>query len=378
MHFKFIFFIFLSSILQVFAQDNSRKIIKRVQLENLENNNEVMYYKGVPYTGHCVDLNEKKVKRQEMTWENGLLQGPKIEYFEDGVSIRATLNFEQGKRHGVFFYNHPNGKVKLKGQYFYDELDSTIESFYITGKPKYTYHYNKGVKNGWSITYFTNGNIEQKVMIVNDKPSGFMKNYYEAGNIRLEAFYTSGIRNGMYYRYHLTGLLAEESYYKNGFQDSVCKYYDNVFGRLMKEEYYTNGKKNGIQLTFNELGDTTAIINFKDDVMHGEYKRFFNGNVTMYKKGFLKSKAKRRYKGYVSGLDEIGTYNNGKKHGKFVTGLTNKEYHTEGFYDNGVMVGEWKYFNANGKVVLHEKYDESGEMYYQKPKIDNKEEAEDE
>lgn len=348
----------------------NKNIVRRTSLENLENINEVMYYKGVPYTGITVEYFENKSKKQEIQWQNGLIHGTKTEFFEGGIAIRAQLNFIEGKRHGYFYYRYPNGQVSLQGKYIENELDSAVSAFYKDGKTKYIHHYTKGIKNGVSITYFPNGNIEQKVTLANDLPNGQMLNFYEAGNIRLESFYTRGIRNGYYYRYHLTGIKAEESYFKNGIQDSVCRYWDNVFGRLMKEEYYKNGLLQGTQITFNEFGDTINVLNYEFGKLNGPFKKYYAGTENFGKK-------KNKYKGYVHGLDETGTYKDGLLNGPYKTGITKKDSRAEGTYSNGKMVGEWKYYNAKGKVVLHEKYNEDGELIYQKPKLPTPEEIED-
>lgn len=340
----------------------NKTTVRRTPIENLENINEVMYYKGIPFTGTSIENFANKVKKQEIQWVNGLIHGTKTEYFEGGIAIRAQLNFIDGKRHGYFYYRYPNGQISLQGKYIENELDSTVNAFYKDGKPKYIHNYVKGIKNGLSITYFPNGNIEQKVMIVNDLPNGQMVNFYEAGNIRLESFYTRGIRNGYYYRYHLTGIKAEESYFKNGIQDSICRYWDNVFGRLMKEELYENGQLNGPQVTFNEFGDTIQSLHYENGVLNGPYMKYYTGTQSIGKK-------KNKYKGYLYGLNETGSYVNGLLDGPFKTGLTNKESRAEGTYSKGKMVGEWKYYNAKGKVVLHEKYNDESELIYQKPKL---------
>ena len=72
---------------------------------------------------------------------------------------------------------------------------------------------------------------------------------------------------------------------------------------------------------------------------------------------------------YVRVLDEYGTYVDGKLDGEFKTGLYNREAHAEGTYSMGIMVGEWQYFNEDDKLVLLEKYNEAGELIYQKPKL---------
>lgn len=351
-------------------EPSQRKIVRRVKTEDLQNINEVYYFKGVPYTGTSYDYFPNNTKMQEINWLNGLLDGQKTEYFEGGVGIRAILNFKAGKRHGPFIFYHDNGKVSLQGKYYEDGLDSTINAFFNNGNPKYIHNYDKGVMVGELVTFYKNGNVEQRTMLKNEKPHGIMITYYEAGNIRMTTTYNEGIREGQFIRYHLTGDIAEESYFKNGYQDSVSRYWDNVFGTLMKEEYYKMGKKDGTWLTFNEGGDTLTEYNYKDDLLNGPYKIYFGGVVEMGKvKKNKKFNPKKSKKVYVRALDEYGFYKNGKKDSVFFTGLYNKENHVEGQFKDGMMVGEWKYYNAKGKLVLHEKYNEMGELIYQNPKL---------
>ena len=345
---------------------------RKVNTQELQNNNEVYYFNGKPYTGISIDLFPDKTKQQEINWKNGLLHGLKTEYFPGGRVIRTTMNFSEGKRHGHFVYYHENGKVKLEGKYLYDQLDSTINCFYETGNLKYVHNYNNGVRVGESLSYFKNGNLEQKAVLQNEKPHGLLISYYEAGNVRQEAHYNEGIREGQFLRYHVTGLLAEESYYKNGYIDSVSRYWDNVFGSLMKEEFYHLGKKQGTWITFNEAGDTLTVYNYKNDLLNGPYFKYYSGVI---EKGDKMNGKENKYdpskskKEYVRVLDEYGSYVDGKLDGEFKTGLYNREAHAEGTYSNGIMVGEWKYYNEDDKRVLHEKYNEDGELIYQKPKL---------
>jgi len=370
--------LFCLSLNPAFAQTKAGDVkpvqtyVRKVKTAELQNINEVYYFNGKQYTGISIDLFEDKTRMQELNWKDGLLHGTKTEYFPGGRVVRAVMNFYEGKRHGQFVYYHESGKIKLNGSYHYDALDSTVSAFYDNGNPNYVHHYMKGIKVGESLTYFKNGNLEQKVSLKNERPHGLMLTYYEAGNIRQEAYYNEGVREGQFIRYHLTGMMAEESYYKNGYIDSVSRYWDNVFGTMLKQEYYKLGKKDGCWLTFNENGDTLTMYNYSNDVLNGPYKRFYSGVIETGDAGngkestFDRSKSKRMY---VRELDEYGTYVDGKLDGEFKTGLYNREAHAEGTYAMGVMVGEWKYYNADDKLVLHEKYNDAGELIYQKPKI---------
>ena len=345
---------------------------RKILFTELQNINEVYYYKNVPYTGTSIETFDGRVKMQEMEWLNGLLHGTKTEWFKGGSVVRARIRFKEGKRYGIFENYFKNGQPKLIGKYVNDILDSTLTAYYPNGSLQYTFTYTNGEKTGPTNSYFENGNLEQRVNLMNGYPEGVMETYYEAGNIRMKTTYINGIKYGKYLRYHLTGIVAEESYFKNGIQDSTSMYWDNVFGTKLKQEQYKLGKKEGLWLTFNELGDTLTLFNYKDNVMHGEFKKYFCGDVEMgdkmngKKSTFDRTKSIKRY---IYAIDEYGTYNNGKLDGEFKTGLFYRENHAEGTYNNGIRVGEWYYYNDKDALVLYEKYNEDGELIEQKPKL---------
>ncbi len=346
----------------------NKPTIRKVQFSELINQNDVYYYRDQPYTGISIETFEDKTKMQEIQWKNGLIDGTKTEYFKGGVAVRAKLNFKEGKRNGAFLYYHLNGQLKLCGKYVNDLLDSTVNAFYDNGNPKYTFTYLMGEKTGLSISYYNNGNIEQKVELINEKPNGKMETYYEAGNIRLITTYNQGIREGQFLRYHLNGTIAEESYFKDGIQDSVSYYWDNVFGSIMKIESYNKGKKEGAWVTFNEIGDTLTFYNYLDDILNGPYRIYKTNKITT--EIAPDAKGHKRYTSeYEHVLDQYGSYHMGKLDGSFKAGLYERENHVEGHYKDGVMVGEWFYYNAEDKLVLYELYNDQGQLLKQKPKV---------
>lgn len=343
-------------------------VVRKVPFEQLVNINDVYYFNDKPFTGTSIESFPDKTKMQEIQWKDGLIHGTKTEYFKGGVLVRAILNFKEGKRDGYFKYYHQNGQLKLCGKYINDLLDSTVNSFYDNGNPKYVFDYVMGVKTGLSISYFKNGNIEQRTQLVNELPDGKMETFYEAGNIRLVTTYNKGIRNGQFLRYHLNGTIAEESYFKDGIQDSVSYYWDNAFGSILKIQNYNMGKKEGNWVTFNEIGDTLTTYTYKNNILDGPYRIYMTQKVD-HEKG-VDAKGKKIYESeYFHELEEYGTYKEGKLHGEFKSGLYVREKHVEGHYSNGVMVGEWKYYNAEDKLVLYELYNENGELIKQKPKL---------
>lgn len=347
-------------------QTPTKTVVRKVPFNELVNINDVYYFKDKPFTGTSLETFDNKTKKQEIQWKDGLIHGTKTEYFEGGTLVRAKLNFTAGVRNGPFQYYHHNGQLKLNGKYVNDLLDSTVNAFYENGNPKYTFTYVMGARTGLSLSYFNNGNVEQKVNLVDEKPDGIMETYYEAGNIRMVTSYKQGIRNGQFLRYHLNGTIAEESYFRDGIQDSVSYYWDNVFGSIMKIENYKMGLKEGPWVAFNEIGDTLSLYTYKDNILDGPYRIYISQKVD----NALDVGGKKKYSAeYVHSLDEYGSYKMGKQDGVFRTGLYNTENHVEGHFDNGVRVGEWRYYNEDGKQVLYELYDSNGNLIKQKPKL---------
>lgn len=346
---------------------------KKVLFSNLQIINEQCFYKDAPYTGTSFELFEgTNYKMQEIEWVNGYLDGTKTEWFKGGSIVRARIRFKAGKRNGISENYYKNGLPKLFAKYIDDVLDSTLTAFYPNGNMQYSFTYTNGEKTGPTVLYFDNGNIEQKVNLVNGYPEGIMETYYEAGNIRMKTTYKNGIKDGQYIRYHLTGIVAEESYFKNGIQDSISMYWDNVFGTKLKQENYKLGKKEGLWVTYNELGDTLTLYNYKDNIMHGSFKKYYCGDIEIGDKNNGKQEKYDRSKSikkYIYALDEYGTYNNGKLDGEFKTGLFNRANHAEGTYSNGIRIGEWRYYNDKDNLVLYEKYNDDGELIEQKPKL---------
>ncbi len=347
------------------ANSQEKPAVRKVLFSELQNINEVYYFKGKPYTGISFETFDGRAKKQELEWKNGLLDGTKTVWFKNKNIIREKMTFKEGKRNGIFIENYPNGTLQQIGKYTNDLLDSTLTAFYPNGNIKYIFTYINGVKTGQVKSYFSNGNLEQSVYLIDGAPSGLMETYYEAGNIRMKGEYKNGYKNGLFLRYHLTGQVAEECYYKNNVKDSIALYWDNSFGNLMKQEHYKMGVKEGVWLTFNEFGDTITQYQYKNDTLNGPYKIYYSGGA---KTQSSENEKKKNIK-YVYELNEFGTYKMGKLDGIFKSGLYHRDAHVEGTFSEGIRIGEWYYYNEDDKLVLYEKYSELGELLEQKPRI---------
>ena len=335
---KYIFLILFFLPLTMMAQ-------KSILFEGLTEIDEIYYYNGEVFTGKSIRKYANNKKAQEAHWKNGKLHGLKKEWWESGA-IREKMNFIAGYRHGEFTRYYDNGSLKIKENYEKDILEGTFNGYYRNGKNEYEYNYTNGVKNGMSTTFFdfsgkqtyaNVGYIEQQVMFVDGVPHGELNSYYRAGNPRRIVTYNMGVLHGPSTLYHINALLAEEGFYKNGKKDSIRKVYDNLLGNLISQEFYKNGVKNGEWINYNQLGDTVTVNNYKDGVLHGISKT---------------------YEDRV--INNIGEYVNGKKHGLWKTGQANNYKRREGSFNMGIEVGEWFYYDIDGKKLMRRVFDSEG------------------
>lgn len=327
--------------------DPSAKV-KKVFYETLEFRNGIAYSKNKPFTGVSYKLWENKIVNEVISWVDGVKNGEYKEFTEDNVLV-CNLWYYEGMKHGEYAYYYPNGALKNKGTFYKGLLDGVIWGYYPNGRPQYMNTYKMGIREGASQTWFVNGNTEQTAFFEKDVPNGEVLAWYPDSIPRYQAEYKMGIRHGRYYRFHKTGCPAEESYYKNGKKDSVHRAWDEFKCALIEEGHYLEGEKHGAFIQFGFNGDTLKIENWKYNKQEGRFVQWQD-----------------------RGLETHGFYKEGKPHGYWKYGMMSHYQMREGNYDNGVMIGMWKFYDNQGRLLAKQWYDEEGEVikskFYKKPK----------
>jgi antitoxin component YwqK of YwqJK toxin-antitoxin module len=115
---------------------------------------------------------------------------------------------------------------------------------------------------------------------------------YEDGTVKTDFYIRNNKKDSLYKEYYPTGVIKNKSMYKNGFTTYSYNFYESgclksIFNYDSKENgefkiyfngcdsenilkikgIFKNGKKEGIQYTFNEFGDTVLIQEYKDDIL---------------------------------------------------------------------------------------------------------------
>ena len=137
---------------------------------------------------------------------------------------------QNGLKQGPWVEFHEEGQIKKRTFYVNDIPHGGESGFYKNGKPRYTIIWNQGEPHGFYQIYFNSGAIKQTGVWRNGKNVGDLVEYYETGTIKKRSTFNS---NG-----ELEGAIL--NYYSNEIIQSV--------------ELYEHGIQNGFTLKFDSLG----------------------------------------------------------------------------------------------------------------------------
>lgn len=165
----------------------------------------------------------------------------------------------------------------------------TKEEFYPNGAMKSSIEYKGKKKNGEAREYYPNGHLRSLVRYKNDKEEGLAEYFNQEGVITMDIEMKEGKKNGRMRTYFITG------------------------GREM-ECYYENDKLEGTQSYYDKLNKKVSEMHYKNDVAEGAYTAWY-------------SKAET-----INGLNAL---------------------RCTGSYKNGMMDGEWNYYDENEMPVGH-------------------------
>lgn len=187
--------------------------------------------------------------------DKGNKNGPWKGAYLDTKNLKYEGTFEHGKEVGVFtFYDNTKTKIILATRefnpqdnsaytIFYDQLknkvsEGNVVSKLYEGQWKY---YHKASKTIMTIENYSKGKLE-----------GLRSVFYASGKIAEEILYKNNLKNGAYKRYTETGIIIEETNYKNDQFDGLAIFRDADDGNMVSKGKFVNGKKAGVWQFFQE------------------------------------------------------------------------------------------------------------------------------
>jgi len=207
----------------------------------------------------CIQAQNNYNKLDEKGKKHGLWKG----IFEDTKNPKYEGTFEHGKEVGVFtFFDNTKTKIVLATREFNPTDNSALTVFFDKNKNKVSEGkvLNKLYEGHWKYYHKASKSIMATENYSKGKLEGLRSVFYPSGKIAEEMIYLNNLKNGFYKRYTETGILIEESNYKNNLYDGLAIFRDAEDGTVVSKGKFVNGKKSGIWQFF-EKGKMIKEVN---------------------------------------------------------------------------------------------------------------------
>lgn len=190
-------------------------------------------------------------KLDERGKKHGLWKG----VFEDTKNPKYEGTFEHGKEEGIFtFFDNTKTKTVVATREFNPQENSAYTIFYDKKKNKVSEGkvVNKLYEGQWKYYHKASKNIMATENYSKGKLEGSRFVFYPSGKIAEEMIYKNNLKNGIYKRYTETGIVIEESNYKNDKFESLAIFRDADDGTIVSKGKFVNGKKTGVWQFFKK------------------------------------------------------------------------------------------------------------------------------
>ncbi len=198
-------------------------------------------------------------KLDEKGKKNGLWKG----IYQDTKNPKYEGTFDHGKEIGVFtFFDNTKMKTVVATREFNTKDNSAYTVFFDPRKNKVSEGkvVNKEYQGQWKYYHKASQSIMTTENYTNGKLEGLRSVYYPSGKIAEEIIYKIDLKSGVYKRYTESGIIIEESNYKNDQYDGIAIFRDADDGTIVSKGKFTNGKKTGVWQFF-EKGELVKEMN---------------------------------------------------------------------------------------------------------------------
>lgn len=180
--------------------------------------------------------------------ENGKKHGLWKGIYEDSKRPRYEGTFEHGKEIGLFkFFDDTKAGTVIATREFNTKDNSCYTIFYNQRNNKVSEGkvVNKQFDGEWKYYHENSPVVMTLEYYVNGKLNGVRKVFYKSGVLAEETTYKDGVKEGLYKSYTENGIVLEESNYKNGLYDGQATF-RTVDNQLSAQGVFKNGKKVGV------------------------------------------------------------------------------------------------------------------------------------
>ncbi len=209
--------------------------------------------------------------------------------------------------------------------------------------------------DGYNKFYYPDGTLSSEGMFKSGKPVGYWKSYYPDKTIKSEGYRKGNTLDSIWRFFDRSGHLTEIIDYKNGVKSGYYKKYkfvqDTDIQRnvLISKELYVNGEKNGKSYYYNDRGKLEKTIEYEKNYKNGYEKHYDeNGNIILI--------LKYSYNNLLSSDRINRTDTKGRKQGIWKTFYGNEKLHTYANYLNDTLNGYYREYNPYGELIKEEYY----------------------
>jgi antitoxin component YwqK of YwqJK toxin-antitoxin module len=180
--------------------------------------------------------------------ENGKKHGLWKGFYEESKRLRYEGTFEHGKEVGLFkFFDDTKAATVIATREFNANDNSCYTIFFNQKNNKVSEGkvVNKQFEGEWKYYHENSPQVMTLEYYTNGKLNGVRKVFYKSGVIAEETTYKDGVKEGLYKSYAENGIVLEESNFKNGLNDGMATY-RTATNDLSSQGVYKNGKKVGV------------------------------------------------------------------------------------------------------------------------------------
>lgn len=181
--------------------------------------------------------------------KDGLKEGAWYEFYLDKTLIHRVIQYQKGKKDGLYMEIDETGNLTKKSEYSDDKLNGTTFSWYRGGRlaSKNTYRddvlegeqikcyeqggnqevseYKDGLRDGLTIWFDMDGNKVMTIEYNQGQFDGKQETFYKDGTLKTSKEFKDNVQDGPAYEYYESGALKSEATYKNGKLSGKVKTY---------------------------------------------------------------------------------------------------------------------------------------------------------
>lgn len=317
----------------------------------------------------------------------------KIAVYYNSGKIKSEVPVEMGKKHGLEKEYDTTGLVVMVTHYFGGVM-TRRESINRTD--------NFGMKQGNWKFFWENGNLKEEGTFYNDKKHGFFKYYDEEGNFLAVEKWDRGVhledaketkKLEPKVAYHPNGKPAITTTFYKGIEDGIRREYDTT-GKVIRGYLFINGwmrfegvtdlngLRQGLWKEYYPTGELRSQGHYKNSKMVGKWKFYYPTQELEMEGAYLNGVKDGEWVRYYPNQEPLmienwaagereGLFIEYDEYGKVMTQGEYKEDSEEGpwFYSNrgviekgeyydGMRIGVWKIWFANGNLAYEVEYDQ--------------------